>query len=169
MEPSRLSERKVRSLYERHAGALALYARSFGLDVASAQDVVQQIFLKLLSGATGVPQLTPGYLFRAVRNACLNVRRDAAKTAPLDAGVSWLVHREGNRELELTLQSALAGLPEDQREVVILHVWGGLTLQEIADVATTSLNTAASRYRYALDKLRKAFDNEDSEGGKPRP
>ena len=51
----------------------------------------------------------------------------------------------------------LAGLPEAQREVVALKIDGGLTFAQIAKVTNVSLNTAAGRYRYALDKLRAAL------------
>jgi RNA polymerase sigma factor (sigma-70 family) len=54
----------------------------------------------------------------------------------------------------LTLQNALRGLPEEQRETVFLRVWSDMTLQEIAKATETPLNTVASRYRYALEKLR---------------
>jgi RNA polymerase sigma-70 factor, ECF subfamily len=52
------------------------------------------------------------------------------------------------------LQAALLELPEEQREVVVLRIWSGMTLAEVADLSGVSLNTAASRYRYALEKLR---------------
>ena len=48
-------------------------------------------------------------------------------------------------------------LPVAQREVVVLHVWGGLTFSEIADTLSISSNTVASRYRYALGKLREVL------------
>ena len=54
----------------------------------------------------------------------------------------------------LALTAAVAGLPPAQREVLALKVDGGLTFAEIAAVIGTSINTAASRYRYALEKLR---------------
>ena len=54
----------------------------------------------------------------------------------------------------LSLQNALRELPEEQRETMFLRLWSGMTLQEIADATDTPLNTVASRYRYALDKLR---------------
>ena len=145
------------------------YACSFGLDFASAQDAVQQVFLKLLGGDVIPPQLSPGYLFRAVRNTCLNFRREGARAVPLEDGTPWLLHREGNRELELTLQNALAHLPEEQREVVLMHIWGGMTLQEIAEATSTQPNTVGSRYRYALDKLRTAFDVQNPDKEQPRP
>jgi RNA polymerase sigma-70 factor (ECF subfamily) len=52
------------------------------------------------------------------------------------------------------LQQALRDLPEEQRETVFLKVWSGLTLLEISEITQTPLNTVASRYRYALEKLR---------------
>lgn len=52
------------------------------------------------------------------------------------------------------LAAAVAALPAEQREVIALKIDGGLTFAEIAAVMHTSLNTAASRYRYALEKLR---------------
>ncbi|MGH9312074.1 MAG: RNA polymerase sigma factor [Vicinamibacterales bacterium] len=58
----------------------------------------------------------------------------------------------------MTLERALATLPPDQREVLHLHVYEGLTFREIADLSGESINTIASRYRYALSKLREAFE-----------
>jgi RNA polymerase sigma-70 factor (ECF subfamily) len=57
-------------------------------------------------------------------------------------------------ETGLALQSALAELPVEQREVIMLRVWGRMTFEEAAAVLDISPNTAASRYRYALEKLR---------------
>ena len=63
-------------------------------------------------------------------------------------------HRGGNIEAALTLEKALGELPEEQREVVVMRIWSGLTLEEAAAATGAPLNTVASRYRYALDKLR---------------
>jgi RNA polymerase sigma-70 factor (ECF subfamily) len=52
------------------------------------------------------------------------------------------------------LADALGELPADQRAVVHLKLWSGLTFERIAEVLEVPLNTAASRYRYGLDKLR---------------
>ena len=45
-------------------------------------------------------------------------------------------------------------LPAEQREVVVMKVWGEMTLEEMAQVLEIPVNTVASRYRYALGKLR---------------
>ena len=52
------------------------------------------------------------------------------------------------------LEGALAELPEEQRSVVVMHLWEGMTFAEIGEVCGISGNTAASRCRYGLDKMR---------------
>jgi RNA polymerase sigma-70 factor (ECF subfamily) len=52
------------------------------------------------------------------------------------------------------IESALARLPEEQRAVLVLKTWGGLTFPQIAAALEIPANTAASRYRYAVEKLR---------------
>lgn len=152
MGENTLSTEDIRRLYERHGPALVAYACGYRISAASAEDAVHTVFHRLLRGLTAVPREPVGYLYRAVRNAALNMRRDTAREAPLVE--SCFVHRGGNREAALGLQKALAGLPEEQREVVIMRIWGGMTLEEVAAAVEVPPNTVASRYRYAMEKLR---------------
>jgi RNA polymerase sigma-70 factor, ECF subfamily len=145
---------EVEELYEKHGAALAAYLCCGGLDFASAEDVVQQVFLKLLKGHIPTPDSVPAYLYRSVRSASLNLRRDRSSEVHLDGNEQWLVEAGGHREKVLELDAALRSLPPEQRDAVFLKVWGGLTLQDIATTLEISINTAASRYRYAIDKLR---------------
>jgi RNA polymerase sigma-70 factor, ECF subfamily len=94
------------------------------------------------------------YVYRAIRNAALNTRRNGFREAALDETNSCFVHRGGDKEAAFTLQLALSELPDEQREVVVMHIWSGMTFEEIAAATGASLNTVASRYRYALQKLR---------------
>jgi RNA polymerase sigma-70 factor (ECF subfamily) len=55
------------------------------------------------------------------------------------------------------LEAAIRGLSPEQREVIHLHVFEGLTFREIAEASDTSINTVAARYRYALEQLRKVL------------
>jgi RNA polymerase sigma-70 factor (ECF subfamily) len=151
---STLKTAEVESLYEKHGPALAAYGCCCGLDFASAEDVVQQVFLKLLQGRTLMPQMPVPYLYRAVRNASLNLHRDFRREVEMPDRETWFIGPDGHPEDVLALQAALRELPQDQRETVFLRVWGGLALQEVADTLDVSINTAASRYRYALEKLR---------------
>jgi RNA polymerase sigma-70 factor, ECF subfamily len=61
------------------------------------------------------------------------------------------------------LQKALGDLPEEQREVVMMRIWSGMTLEEIGTATGVTPNTAASRYRYALDKLRERLGKKKDE------
>jgi RNA polymerase sigma-70 factor, ECF subfamily len=154
----KLSADDVRSLYDRHGPALVAYASTFVGRFPDAEDVVHKIFLKLLGGNTVVPDAPLAYLYRAVRNASLNARRNGAREVPpedaLDGRSECFSRRGGDRESALALEKALGELPEEQRETVIMRIWSGMTLEEIATAVGAPLSTIASRYRYALEKLR---------------
>jgi RNA polymerase sigma-70 factor (ECF subfamily) len=102
-------------------------------------------------------------LFAMVRRAGLdhvrrNQRRSARETAAAAEAetVAWFAPGGlERRERELAMQQALAQLPPEQREVVVLKIWGELTFDQIARTLDISPNTAASRYRYALGALRR--------------
>ena len=149
-----LTAEDVRRYYDQHGPALVAYACSFVADASAAEDAVHQVFLKLLRGNTQTPDAPLAYLYRAVRNAALNVRRNGERDVPFETQDPWFVHRGGDREAALALQVALGELPEEQRKVVIMRIWSGMTLEEIAAATGSPLNTVASRYRYALGKLR---------------
>ena len=116
--------------------------------------LVHGVFLNLLRTRPNVPESAAAYLYRAVKNAALNAQRDRARESPLGGDEAWFTHHSGNFEAALTLQRALADLPEEQREAVVMRIWSGMTLEEVAEATGVPLNTAASRYRYALAKLR---------------
>jgi RNA polymerase sigma-70 factor (ECF subfamily) len=92
-----------------------------------------------------------------VRNRALNHVRDRSRDVELDETAQWLESPSGSIETALALQSALGMLPEDQREVIALRVWGLLTFEEIGAVVDAPPNTAASRYRYGLAKLKEIW------------
>jgi len=153
LEANKRTAEEVQSWYEKHGATLAAYACSFGLDFASAEDVVQHLFLNLLRGG-GRLRSPVAYFYGAVRNGAINFHRVRRQETSLPEGEQWLVSSGKSREEILALQQALQRLPEEQREVVFLRIWSGLTFQEIADVTEQPLNTVASRFRYALEKLR---------------
>ena len=97
------------------------------------------------------------YLFRAVRNAALNHIRGHTRDAALADGGLWLTSPDDSPETSLALQSALRKLPDEQREIVVLRIWGELTFEEAAAVIGVSPNTAASRYRYWIAKLKEIW------------
>jgi RNA polymerase sigma-70 factor (ECF subfamily) len=154
LEVNAFTTESVKELYQRHGAALRAYGCCCGLDFGAAEDVVQQVFLKLLQGQGKLARVPLAYLYTAVRNAALNCQRDRRNEVEMPKTELWFNHATADREEILTLQGALRELPEGQREAVFLRIWSGMTLQEIAQATATPLNTVASRYRYALDKLR---------------
>jgi RNA polymerase sigma-70 factor (ECF subfamily) len=150
-----LGRAEVADLYKEQGAALLGYAYSLVGERATAEDVLHQVFVKLLDAHAPVPVDPRPYLFRAVRNAVLNRRRGDSRHVPIEhADDHWFEAQNGRLETALALETALRTLPEDQREVVVLHVWGDMTFEEIAAVVGIPPNTAASRYRYGLAKLR---------------
>jgi RNA polymerase sigma-70 factor, ECF subfamily len=144
-------------LYDRFAGTLFRHAAMILADRAAAADVVHTVFLKLAKAGSGGDIESLAYLRRGVRNECYSVLRTRrreiviAVAAPLLESVQAADDRPAER---LALEQALQQLSAEQREVVHLKVWEGMTFQEIADLTGESLNTAASRYRYAIEHLR---------------
>ena len=67
----------------------------------------------------------------------------------------WFDSTPEDRERTQLIQQAMCKLPEIYRQVITLKTWGGLTLAEIAEALEIPANTAASRYRYGLEELRK--------------
>jgi RNA polymerase sigma-70 factor (ECF subfamily) len=132
---------------------LLAYAVSLLSNRAASEDVVQQVFTRLLRGDLQINGAPTPYLYRAVRNAAQNFRRDHVREVDLD-GIGWLESPPGKEDDALALQSALRVLPSEQREVVVLHVWGQMTFDEVAATLDVSPNTVASRYRYGLARLR---------------
>lgn len=147
-----MTHENVQELYRRHGPALLAYGSSLLGDSAAAEDVLHQLFLKLLT-MKALPEQPQLYLFKAVRNRCLNVMRDRRRLAPLEQH-EWLIKPAGMAEAGLVVERAIAELSPEQREVLVMRIWGEMTLAEIASVLEIPANTAASRYRYALEKLR---------------
>jgi RNA polymerase sigma-70 factor (ECF subfamily) len=162
-------ERAFAALYDRYA--MRLYRAAVGMlgRREDAEDAVQEVFAAMFKSSHNLAEVQnlTAYLFTALRraagrSAARRVREprsgasaiaDIAAKADPDDRFSF----DGER-----LQRALLALPAEQREVIALKIDGGLTFAETAQVIGISANTAASRYRYALEKLR-AFLKEESD------
>jgi RNA polymerase sigma-70 factor (ECF subfamily) len=149
-----LNRQQVRALYEQHGRVLLAYAFTLLPDRSSSEDVLHQVFVRLLQGGVTISGPPAHYLYRAVRNTALNYRRSHAREIELPADGRWLESPPGMGDVGLALETALKELPQEQREVIVLRVWGQMTFEEAAAALEISTNTAASRYRYGLAKLR---------------
>ncbi|MBK9140758.1 MAG: sigma-70 family RNA polymerase sigma factor [Verrucomicrobia bacterium] len=156
-------EAELSRLYDAHAGALFGYLLNLTRSEADTRDLLQELFCRLARR----PELTAGvrderaFLLCMAHNAAVDHarRRDARqrRNDTLAAAAVGLFAPAGDPDeaaFRRELEAALAELPVEQRAVVHLKLWEGLTFDAIADALDIPLNTAASRYRYGLDKLR---------------
>ena len=146
---------------ERHAPRLLLFARQQSRCEADAQELVQDAVVEAWRHNNDGVLPAPGLVFGLIRRRAIDLARRndrrmnretmSQETAPPE----WFAPEIEDRERAKLLQDALSRLPAVQREVVMLKIWGELTFAEIAEALEIPANTAASRYRYALEELRK--------------
>lgn len=150
-------------LYDEHAQSLFAFLLNFTRDEDDTRDLLQEVFVKLARD----PALLDGvreeraFLIRLAHNAAIDLIRRrgtrdkvreqfAAKAASPFAPAT----DPDEQAFRSALAEALGELPPEQRAVVYLKLWEELTFEQIAGLLDIPLNTAASRYRYGLDKLR---------------
>jgi len=154
-------------LYDEHAARLYAYACVLARSPDEAEDVVQSVFLRLAKrpGRMVGVENPRAYLFRSLRNEVLRQRSRWGRWRRGDAAAGtvhlngYVTGAEAQFDAE-AVERAMAALPPGQREVVFLKVWQEMTFAEIAALLDIPANTAASRYRYALEKLRGLLRNE---------
>ncbi|QDU96114.1 RNA polymerase sigma factor [Lignipirellula cremea] len=140
--------------------SLLLFARRWTVDQAAAEDLVQEAFVRFWRTRQEVrdPLL---YLYQCVRTTAIDAARsrqsrklrETAVLQTVDPAPQFVCTLE-QEERRLQIEAALAELPVEQAEVVTLKIWSSLTFAQIAELTSTSGSTVASRYRYALDRLR---------------
>jgi RNA polymerase sigma-70 factor (ECF subfamily) len=160
------SHRAWHECYRLLAPKLLLFARQWAPSPADAEDIVQTAFVRFWQKQPDAgPEHYP-LAYAAVRTAALDflrssTRRNRRETAYHDEQPAQPVPLfQCSLELEeeaTVVQSALSRLSPEQREVLVLRIWGELTFAQIAQVSSESINTVASRYRTALQALRKLF------------
>lgn len=144
----------VARLYDEHGAALFRYALMLLADHSAAEDALQQVFAAVMRPRTQVDH-PAHYLRRAVRNECYSVLRRRTREPQISEPLLEPVLPQAvSADERIALERAIVQLPPEQREVIHLHVFEGMTFQEVADATEESINTAASRYRYAIEKLR---------------
>ena len=127
---------------------------------ADAEDAVQDAFLRLSQKLTD----WKCYVFRTLSNLCSSrVAHDCrVPTIPIDGrlNVAATGEDDGSEEDFRRVCRLLAGLPEEQAEVIKLRIYGNNSFAEIAEILSVPLPTVKSRFLYGLTKLRRAMKNE---------
>jgi RNA polymerase sigma-70 factor, ECF subfamily len=150
-------------LYDAKAAELLLYGRALGLGESEAEDVLQETFVALLK-LKEAPDNPVHYCVRAYRNRSLNFKRGLWRRVARELeSVRWFEPAEVKSDLEEAAQRALAKLPAEQREVIVLKIWHEMTFDAISGVLDCSPNTVAGRYRYGMQKLKGILKGSDYE------
>jgi RNA polymerase sigma-70 factor (ECF subfamily) len=153
----------IERLYDEHAQPLHAFLLNLTRDEADTRDLLQDLFVKLAR----TPQLLAGvrekraFLIRLAHNAAIDLmRRRGTRDKTKENFAAEMIspfapsRDPDEKTFREELAAALGELPAEQRAVVHLKLWEGLTFEEIAAALEIPPNTAASRYRYGLDKLR---------------
>ena len=140
---------------DEHAAALELYA---GQLCDCAEDAVQSALIDLAVQAQK-PRDVVAWLYRVVRNKALSASRATHRRKHREAVVAqgraaWFEPGDESLDIEAVTQ-AVAGLAEEQRELVVARIWGGLSFQQLGELIGVSDSAAHRRYEAALDILRK--------------
>src|SRR5436190_139640 len=148
---------------ENHAAVLLLFARQQTRTEADAQDVVQDALVECCRRVSADAPPPIGLVFATIRRRAVDLARSETRRSNREAALHadertlWFESDVEDRERNRIIQDALRRLPDIYRETLTLKVWGGLKFAEIAEALDIPQNTAASRYRYALEELRKTI------------
>jgi RNA polymerase sigma factor (sigma-70 family) len=154
------NEQAFAALYDRYAARMYRVALRILGCREDAEDVVQEVFLAAVRSherLADVRDLT-AYLFAAIHRAAGRYAMRRARAVPVSPAAAdeavAPVEQDADGPDWHRLQQAVRSLPDEQREVVSLKIDGELTFAQIARIVGVSISTAASRYQYALRKLR---------------
>jgi RNA polymerase sigma-70 factor (ECF subfamily) len=159
-----------RLIYEKYADALLTLAANLLNDKADAEDVVQDVFISFVKSVqkfhlrgglksyltTCVANRSRDYIRKNKCRHTLTTNRRLQATTDVKNPVQLVICNEQLQELS----RAVAELPYEQREVIVLRLHGGMRFKTIAKLQNISIKTAQSRYRYGLDKLRSILNDE---------
>jgi RNA polymerase sigma-70 factor (ECF subfamily) len=132
----------------------------------AAQDVIQELYLKLHRQGLGEVRNVRCYLYRALSNSCTQLLRNRRRIEFVDVTSLRDLHAEDITPADFEQEQALiarllAALPDEQSEVIRLHLHGECTFTEIAEILDEPLPTVKSRYRYGIEHLRKELQKQN--------
>jgi RNA polymerase sigma-70 factor (ECF subfamily) len=164
------NEQAFDRIYRKYLDIMLTVAMSLLGDVNSAEDVVQDVFVRFAESLPGfeLRGSLKAFLATCVANRSRNLMRQTSRKANAVARLEKASSTGIGSPLDLVLkheslsclQDALSTLPPEQREILILKTQGGLSFRALARELNLSLGTVQSRYRYGLDRLRSLMNGE---------
>jgi RNA polymerase sigma-70 factor (ECF subfamily) len=164
-----------REWLEEYGPRLLLFARQQTRSQQDAEDVLQDAIVKLVEKIrtdefVGGPEAWLPYLYTAIRRLAIDLSRRDDRRRRREDVVSvdeecahaetfhpWFDTESSDDETRVQLEEKLKELPQKFSEVIIMKIWGERTFAEIGEILEISQNTAASRYRYGLEALKKSL------------
>lgn len=155
----------IDELFEIYADKLFGYALYITRKPEDAEEVLQNSFLRLVRNTETLKKVDnlKAYFYKSIKNEALNFKRKHNGGNSLEDLIFEIPSQPEEREECIMLKESIGSLPEEQREIVILKVYEGMNFREIASLLEISANTAASRYRYAIEKLKNSFGGKNEE------
>jgi len=158
-------------IYQKYGDYLLALAAALLKDVNAAEDVLHDVFCRFIESREKLK--LAGSLKSYLGTCVVNLARDrlrARKLQPCELGKATVTAAEMNGpeyyaifgEEARSLNYAITQLTYEQREVIMLHLRGGMKFRQIASLQGISINTVKSRYRYGLEKLRSTLSDEDN-------
>jgi RNA polymerase sigma-70 factor (ECF subfamily) len=157
---------KLDDLYDRYGEKMYHYLALRLGSSEDAEDVLQEAFCRLArySVRWTLIRNPKAFVFKVLRNEAnrhlarrIKQRTDEQKNpGPLNSP-GFVIERPGENSTVVSSE-ALAQLPDEQKEIIILKIFQDFTFREIASICGLSINTAASRYRYGIEKLRSLLE-----------
>jgi RNA polymerase sigma-70 factor (ECF subfamily) len=164
----------IEEIYDRLGDKIYHYLTIKLGSASDAEDVLQEVFCRLVRYPLRLRFIRNlgTFVFRMARNEANRFLRQRVHIRERGevggAGYDRIIAPSLAGSDETSRQwigEALARIPEEQREIVVLKAFEGMTFKEIAAVCGISVNTAASRYRYGLEKMRQIMEDKDDKAG----
>ena len=156
-----INQKQLARWYEAHGTELTLYARQWSPD-QQAEDIVQDAFIKLLKQRKS-PDNVRAWLLRVVRNDSIGMvrrlQRRRAGRGSMRSETLWFESRRDDLIDARLAQDVLQTLEPHLREIVMLRIWGQMTLQEISQVMSKSIPWIHREYKIALETIRKKLEH----------
>ena len=155
-----MKNEKIRKLYEDYGESLLHYLLFLLSNRADAEDVLANLFLKIVRHQKRIFRVRnlKSYLFAMARNETNDFIKGKIKSRKLEERMANTLLEPNNKSISFEekekVNLALSKLPVEQREVITLKIWQGFTFNEISQILKISSDTCASRYLYAIEKLK---------------
>ena len=181
-QPSSPASAAWRAWLDEHAPKLFLFAKNQTRTHEDAQDVLQDAIVKLVDKIragefVGGQEAWQPYLYTTIRRLAIDLSRKDDRRKRRENHVSediesdqyesfhpWFDSADSDDETRGQLETALKTLPEKFSSVIIMKIWGDRTFAEIGEALEISQNTAASRYRYGLEALKRELASASKRG-----